>query len=133
MISHVLIAQKLGLIRTGLDGDGDRDFAWILLCSWLTEQILGGVSRELGQESGQGWMQVGVLGCGAFTRLPQSHEGDQTDLPKLFCSCCTRDTPNPQHNGRKMQDLEHPCGIFLRLQQDGEGSIPWGVTRLGSL
>lgn len=44
-------AQKFGLIRTGLDGDGDRDFAWILLHPWLPEQILGGA--ELGAGAGE--------------------------------------------------------------------------------
>lgn len=92
-------------------------------CSVPGSQILGGV--------GQGWMQVGVLGCGAFTRLPQPHEGDQTDLPKLFCSCCTRDTPNPQHNGRKMQDLEHPCGILSPFAAGWGGQHPLGCDQAG--
>lgn len=47
--------------------------------SLAQNKSLVGLSWELGQESR---VRVGVLGCGAFTRHPQAHVGDQTDLPR---------------------------------------------------
>lgn len=102
--------------------------------------VPGSQSRSLVGSAGSWGRRVARAGCGLefwdvepSQGFPSHTRGIRLTSPSSSAAAA-RGTPQIlSTTGEKCRIWNIPAGFYLRLQQDGEGSIPWGVTRLGSL